>query len=488
MTRRSGPSARRALLPVGAALALTAAALVPTVWSSSANAATTPVTVLYKTSTSTVNDEVDPWFELVNDTSSAIPYSSLTIDYYFSDPSNETYDFGCAWAVVSCADLTGTVLPMAQPSAGADHFLQITFSAAAGSLAPGANSGDMQLRMWRADWANINQANDYSYNGSDTSYTASTKVTAFENGTLVWGTEPNGTTANPSPPTGGTGTGTGTPTGGPTGGGGTTSPSSGVMFDDFDYTSSSDPNLTAHDWTPRTAAGGPGVSGATWSASAITFPASTAAGGTHVMNLAATTNGTGSGTVQAELDTTSQKFLAGTYAARVYFNDAPSTGPNGDCVNETFYSISPDNSLYSEDDFEYLPNGGWGGPALSMYTTTWYSADALDRVTTDTEGSLQGWHTLVETVLNGTVTYYIDGTQVFSSTGKYYPREDMTLDFNEWFIDGELAASSTPRTWNEQVGWVYYAGGQSLSTTQVQANVAAYQKAGTSFTDTVPAP
>ncbi|HEX4790009.1 MAG TPA: cellulose binding domain-containing protein [Actinospica sp.] len=475
---------RRALLPVGAALALTAAALVPTVWS--AHAATAPVTVLYKTATPATSDEVDPWFELVNNTTSAIPYSGITIDYYFSDPSNETYDFGCAWAVVSCADLTGTVHTLSSPATKADHYLQISFGSAAGSLAPGANSGDMQLRMWRADWQNINQANDYSFNGADTGYTASNQITAFENGSLVWGIEPDGTTANPTgSPTGG-GTGTGSPTSSPTGGGGSTGSASGVMFDDFNYSGSGDPNLAAHDWTVRTSSGGPGVSGATWSAGAVTFPASTAAGGTHVLNLAASTDGTGADTVQAEIDTTKQKFFEGTYAARVYFNDTPTTGPNGDSVNETFYSISPDNSLYSEDDFEYLPNGGWGGPTYSMYTTSWYSADALDRVTNDHQGSLQGWHTLVETVLNGTVTYYIDGTQVFSSTGKYYPREDMTIDFNEWFIDGELASSSASRTWNEQVGWVYYANKQSLTPAQVQANVSAFQKAGTSYTDSVP--
>ena len=485
MTRRSGSPARRALVPVAAALSLTATALIPTVWS--AHAATAPVTVLYKTSTPAVNDEVDPWFELVNNTSSAIPYSSLTIDYYFSDPSNETYDFGCAWAVVSCADLTGTVAPLASPSTGADHYLRISFSAAAGSLAPGANSGDMELRMWRADWANINQANDYSFNGADTAYTASNQVTAFENGNLVWGTEPNGTTSNPS--------GSTSPSSSPTGGSGTTSPSTGTLFDDFDYSSSSDPNLAAHDWTVRTAAGGPGVSGATWSANAITFPASTAAGGSHVMDLAASTDGTDADTVQSEIDTTSRKFLNGTYAARVYFNDAPTTGPNGDDVNETFYTISPlaecDDPNYSEDDFEYLPNGGWGASGPRLYTTTWYtycnSPYSQNNSSTSVVESWQGWHTLVETVMNGTVTYYVDGNEYWSTSGEYYPREDMTIDFNEWFIDGYLSSSSTPRTWNELVGWVYYSGNQSLSTAQVDSNVAAYQQAGTSFTDTVPA-
>jgi hypothetical protein len=476
---RPGRAVRRRLLAAAAVVCATTA-VYPAVMT--AQAATPALSVLYKTSTGATADEAEPWFEVVNNSTGSIPYTQITLRYYFTADTTVPYTFACAWAVVGCSNLTGGVVAMPTPTATADHYLQISFSAAAGSLAAGANSGDLELRLYRSDWQNVNQANDYSFNAADTAYTSWSHVTAYQNGNLVWGTEPNGATAGP------TTSATATPTPSTTATGPTSPPPSGqALFDDFNYTGSSDPNLAAHDWTVRTSAGGPGVSGATWSANAITFPASTAAGGTHVMNLAASTDGTAANTVQAELDTTQQKFFQGTYAARVYFNDAPATGPNGDSVNETFYSISPDNSLYSEDDFEYLPNGGWGGPAQSMYTTSWYSADALDRVTNDTEGSLQGWHTLVETVLNGTVTYYIDGTQVFSSTGKYYPREDMTIDFNEWFIDGELASSSTPRTWNEQVGWVYYSNNQALTPAQVQANVTAYQHAGTSFTDTVPA-
>ncbi|HEV2635765.1 MAG TPA: cellulose binding domain-containing protein [Actinocrinis sp.] len=476
---------RRRLLAAAAVVCATTA-VYPAVMMN-AQAATPALSVLYKTSTGAVADEAEPWFEVVNNTSSAIPYSQITLRYYFTADANVNYTFACAWAVAGCSNLSGTVAALPTPTATADHYLQITFKSTAGSLAAGANSGDLELRLYRSDWQNVNQADDYSFNAADTSYTAWSKVTAYQNGNLVWGTEPSGATANPTPTGTGTGTPTPTPTGTGTGNPTSPPPTSGVLFDDFNYTSSSDPNLAAHDWTVRTEAGGPGVTGATWSPNAVTFPASTAAGGSHVLNLAASTDGTSADTVQSELDTTSQKFFQGTYAARVYFNDAPTTGPNGDDVNETFYSISPDNALYSEDDFEYLPNGGWGGPPLSMYTTSWYSADALDRVTTDTQASLQGWHTLVETVANGTVTYFIDGTQVFSSTGKYYPREDMTIDFNEWFINGYLAGSSTPRTWNEQVGWVYYANNTALTPAQVQANVTAYQHSGTSFTDTVPA-
>ena len=99
--------------------------------------------------------------------------------------------------------------------------------------------------------------------------------------------------------------------------------------------------------------------------------------------------------------------------------------------------------------------------------------------------SLQGWHTLEMTVSGGTVTYYVDGNVYFSTTGKYYPRDKMTIDFNEWFIR-RPGHSSTSRTWNEQVDWVYYANGTAQSPSQVNAQVATYRSAHTSFTDTVP--
>ncbi|HVV25028.1 MAG TPA: cellulose binding domain-containing protein [Pseudonocardiaceae bacterium] len=461
----SSRTKRRGLL-AALALACAATALYPAVHA--ASAATTPLTVQYKTGTGPSADEAEPWFKIVNGSGSAVALNQVTLRYYFSADTTGSYVFACAWAVVGCSNITGTVSALANPTSTADHYLQIAFTG--GSIAAGADTGDIQLRLYRADWQNVNQANDYSY-VNQTSYAADSHVTAYQNGNLVWGTEPAGTT----PPTTTTTTGGGNPP-----------PANGTMFDDFAYSGSADPNLGAHDWAVRTSAGGPGVSGATWSANAITFPGSSAAADGHVMQLSATTNGTSSGTTQAEIDTVQRKFFEGTYAARVYINDAPSTGPNGDDVNETFYTITPDEANYSELDNEYLPNGGWGAPGPTLYTTTWYSADAMDRQTHNVISSLQGWHTLEMTVSGGTVTYYVDGNVYFSTTGKYYPRDRMTIDFNEWFIDGGLVASSTPRTWNEQVDWVYFANGTAQSPSAVDAQVAAYRSAHTSFTDTVP--
>ena len=479
-------AARRILL---AATVATAVAFTATSLSAirPAHADTPALSVLYKTSTGATADEAEPWLEVVNNTTAAIPLSQITLRYYFSADTTVPYTFACAWAVVGCSNLTGTVVALADPTPTADHYLQITFDADAGSLAAGANSGDLELRLYRSDWQDVDQANDYSFVAADTTYTPSTLVTAYQNGSLVWGTEPPGSSSSSPTPTASasgtpTGSPTGTPTGSPTGTPGSP-PAGGALFDDFHYTGSADPNLAAHDWTVRTGSGGPGVANS-WSANAITFPTDPTALGGQEMQLEATTDGTTAGTTQAEIDTSQQKFFEGTYAARVYFNDAPTTGQNGDHVNETFYTISPDNSLYSELDNEYLPNGGWGAPGPTLYTTSWYSADAMDRVTHNVINSLQGWHTLEMTVEGGTVTYYVDGQQYFSSTGKYYPREDMTIDFNEWFIDLPFTGS---RTWDEKVNWVYYNNAGALSPSDVQNAVNSYVASGTNFTDTVPA-
>ena len=87
------------------------------------------------------------------------------------------------------------------------------------------------------------------------------------------------------------------------------------------------------------------------------------------------------------------------------------------------------------------------------------------------------------TVAGGTVTYYVDGQVYFSSNGKYYPRDKMTIDFNEWFIDLPFTGQ---RTWDEKVNWVYFSAAGALSPAQVDSAVSAYEAAGTHFTDSVP--
>ncbi|MEO6089950.1 MAG: carbohydrate-binding protein, partial [Umezawaea sp.] len=268
----------------------------------------------------------------------------------------------------------------------------------------------------------------------------------------------------------------------------------GALFDDFAYASNSDGALSSHGWTVRSGGGGPGVPGARWAPENVTFPTSD---GDKVMQLAAGTNGTGAGTTQTEVYQGNRRFLEGTYASRIRFSDAPASGPDGDHVNQTFFTISPlryDNDpIYSELDFsEYLPNGGWGETGPVNFQTSWhtYTPDPwyAENKNNSQRRSINGWHTVVSTVSAGHVTYYIDGTLVadHDRSGPFdvYPRQAMSLNFNQWFIDTADHSGGTA-TYFQQVDWVYYAKDQVLTPSAAVATAANYRSTGVRFKDDV---
>ena len=122
-----------------------------------------------------------------------------------------------------------------------------------------------------------------------------------------------------------------------------------------------------------------------------------------IIRMTSSTDGTGPTTRQTQI-CHQRKYLEGTYAARVRFTDKPVSGPGGDQLVESFYTISPLKAPmdpdYSELDFEYLPNGGWGIDGPTLYATTWetFSPEPnwkKDNVFKTTNGSQDGWHTLV---------------------------------------------------------------------------------------------
>ncbi|MEV7529844.1 glycoside hydrolase family 16 protein [Streptomyces hydrogenans] len=261
----------------------------------------------------------------------------------------------------------------------------------------------------------------------------------------------------------------------------------GTLFDDFDYTGVGDASFAEHGWRIRDGGGGPGIKD-TWSAEGASFPADPAAEGGKVLRLRSSTDGTAPGTTQVEVQTTGRKFFTGTFAARVHLSDEPTSGRDGDHVVQTFFPISPADSSenYSELDFEYLPNGGWGSVGPQLDNVSWYRADPPDRVHHTLERRLGGWHTMVITAMDGKVTYSLDGEKLFTSSGKYVPRERMDIHFSNWFID--LPFTGGPRTWDMKVDWVYYKADEAVSPAEVRTAVDGFQSTGTAHVDTVPTP
>ena len=266
---------------------------------------------------------------------------------------------------------------------------------------------------------------------------------------------------------------------------GTTPPQ--ILFDDFSYTSIEE--MIANGWIVRSGQGWPGVTGASFREENVTFVDQA---GNRTLRMTSSTDGTPDGTFQTQI-CHQRKYIEGTFAARVHFSDNPSLGTDGDQIVQTFYMITPYdrayNPDYSEMDFEYLPNGGWGGTPNTMHVTTWETVriepwDA-DNASNTTVGSLSGWHTLVAQVTNGTVRYFVDDKLIAQHGGEYYPDALMSINFNLWFINGGLLNEESVREYQEEIDWVFHEANVSLMPDEVTAKVNEFRNASITFQDTV---
>jgi hypothetical protein len=273
-----------------------------------------------------------------------------------------------------------------------------------------------------------------------------------------------------------------------------TEPASQTLFDDFNYANGKE--LAEHGWIIRTAAGWPGVPGATWRKEGVSFLVDSDRPGNRILRMTSSTDGTGAHTTQTQI-CHQRKYLDGTYAARVRFVDNPASGPGGDQLVESFYTISPLKAPmdpdYSELDFEYLPNGGWGSNGPTLFVTSWrtFSPEPnwkKDNVFHSTSGSKAGWHILVTQVSDGKVRYFIDGKALAEHGGQYYPRSLMSINFNLWFIKDGTVKSRDPRQYREDLDWVFHETKSLLTPEEVEAKVTAMRRKSVTFQDTVPAP
>lgn len=142
-----------------------------------------------------------PQIRIVNNSTAAIPLSALTARYWYTIDGPKTQGFNCDYSPLGCSNVVGTFGTMTTGTATADTYLQIGFTAGAGSIAAGSNSGEIQARINKSDWSAYTQTNDYSFDATKTAYADWNNVTLYYNGILVWGVEPGGTVAPTNTPT-----------------------------------------------------------------------------------------------------------------------------------------------------------------------------------------------------------------------------------------------------------------------------------------------
>ena len=266
-------------------------------------------------------------------------------------------------------------------------------------------------------------------------------------------------------------------------------PKTPVFFDDFTYDNTQ--QMKKNGWILRTEAGWPGVPGATWSEQAVSLLKEPKLG---FVRMTSSTDGTAANTTQTQI-CHQRKYLEGTYAARVRFTDQPLSGPGGDQLVQSFYTISPLKAPmdpdYSELDWEYLPNGGWGIDGPTLYSTTWetFSPEPnwkKDNLFQTANGSKAGWHTLITQVMNQKVRYFLDGKLFSEHGGNYYPEDTMSINFNLWFIRDGMIKSGERRQYHEDIDWVFFQPNSALTPEQVEKEVTRMRTKAIKFADTVP--
>lgn len=144
--------------------------------------------VQYKnTDSSATDNQIRMGLQLVNTGSAAVDLSTVKLRYWFTPEAGaSTFGTSCDWAVIGCGNLTHSVKTNGS-AAGASHYLEVSFGS--GTLAAGASTGEIQMRLNKSDWSNFNEADDYSRSTS-TSYADASKVGLYVTGALAWGTAP----------------------------------------------------------------------------------------------------------------------------------------------------------------------------------------------------------------------------------------------------------------------------------------------------------
>jgi hypothetical protein len=153
--------------------------------------------------THTLNGSNPQWIyfdiQITNTGTSTLALSQLTARYWYTydtSPPVGAQVASCTYAngvTGSCGSTTvgsaSNFVAVTPAKTNADFYFTFGFTSAAGNLAAGGTV-DLGPGFHKSDFSNFSQANDYSYNAA-TAFTATTKVTLYLGGVLIYGTEPS---------------------------------------------------------------------------------------------------------------------------------------------------------------------------------------------------------------------------------------------------------------------------------------------------------
>jgi hypothetical protein len=141
--------------------------------------------------------------DVTNEAAVSFPLSSLTLRYWYTIDATKEQELDCDYAKLGCTNLVTSAdtmpapkfVSVMPPKMGASEYAEIAFKAGALALDPFLDTGEIQLRLHNKDYSPITQSDDYSFNADNCNAMSPTAVewshiTAYLDGVLVWGTEP----------------------------------------------------------------------------------------------------------------------------------------------------------------------------------------------------------------------------------------------------------------------------------------------------------
>ncbi len=152
----------------------------------------------YKNNQTNQNGDIRPHMILFNDGDVTLNFTDITIRYWFvSDPPGLDV-YNTDWAQVGTANVTGNF-----GSVGGERYLEVGFTSGAelpgwkGGTGPnnfpnGTDSGEIQSRINDDGFAAYDQSLHYSWDPAFTAFADYQKITVYHQGSLVWGTPPEG--------------------------------------------------------------------------------------------------------------------------------------------------------------------------------------------------------------------------------------------------------------------------------------------------------
>ena len=145
----------------------------------------------YRPDPNATDNAVKPHFKIFNTGTNSVALSQLTIRYWYTiDTPVDAETAVCDYAVLGCNNITLSNVTLSPVRTNADRYFQVGFAPGAGNLVGGGNTGEIQVWFHKNGWGLYSESADYSYDATKTTYGDWIRATLYQNGTLVWGTEP----------------------------------------------------------------------------------------------------------------------------------------------------------------------------------------------------------------------------------------------------------------------------------------------------------